>query len=616
MQLTQPISLPKPTRLLMTMLVVLSLSYHTLPPATAQVNVQLPTPTPTPANVSDQVNQAIRTNTTNQPSDATPQDPPASDWPMWRRSHNAFGYSPLTEITRDNVTELNLAWEMPLNPGPNMATPLVHNGIMYLLSIPDIVLALDASNGEELWRYQHELSTPPSAKMGMALHDNKLIVPTSDMHILALNASNGELLWDHTITTPPTPAFFSYSLRGAPLVAGDMVVQGITATMLPEGGFIIGLDLETGTEAWRFHTVARPDEPGGNTWNNISLAERSGGSVWVSGSYDPELDLAYFGAAPTYDTAPLLPNLNITGVSNDALYTNTTLALRPATGELAWHFQHVANDQWDLDWTYERTIIEMNVDGNPRKVVLTAGKMALLDALDAATGEYLFSIDSGLQNVITAIDPETGAKTIDPASQPSLERPVMICPFANGGRNWQASVYNPETDVLYLPISDVCMDGSPAGGDSVLTTGRGSILSTGVALTPAPLPNSDGMFGRLQAINMKTRSLSWDFRQEMIFTAGLVATGGNLIFSGSLDGSFQAFDAETGELLWSTPLGDIPTSFPTTYSVDGKQYVSVVIGQPSIHANVFIGTMQMLLGPGNVLETMSRTGAAIKVFAL
>lgn len=544
-------------------------------------------------------------------SDDTLANPPAEDWLMWRRTYNSHGFTPLTQINKTNVTNLEEAWRAELSPGPNMATPLVHDGIMFLASTQDVLLALDATSGEELWRHTHESNAGPGAKIGIALYKDLVLFPTDDTHLKALNTKTGEVIWDTAITGPgagmgPRP----YGLRGAPIVANGVVVQGVTATMMPEGGFIVGLNIETGAEMWRFHTVARPDGPGGNTWNNLPLSDRSGGSVWVPGSYDAELDLAYYGTAPTYDTKSLMENLNEPGVSNDALYTNTTLALRPKTGELVWYYQHVANDQWDLDWVYERQIIEMEYEGENRKVIVTAGKMALYDALDAATGEYLFSVDSGLQNIITAIDPETGAKTIHPnAIVPNAEDTHLLCPFANGGRNWQSGAVNPETKMLYLPLAEVCMMAGP--------TGQGGVLSSGAGMRPAPLPDSDGKFGRLQAINLNTQETAWTFREVVPPTSGVMTTASGLIFGGALDMSFKAFDDSNGEILWQTNLGDIPASFPISYAVDGKQYIAIVVGQPSLHANLWIGVVSGFLGEENSpVVNLQRTGAAIVVYAL
>lgn len=541
-------------------------------------------------------------------TEAQLRQPAADDWLIWRRTYDSYGYSPLDQINRATVGGLAEAWQVPLEVGSNMATPLVHEGVLFLLSVPDTVLALDAASGELLWQYRHPLSGPQNPKIGMALHGNKLLVPTSDMHLLALDVADGSVIWDHAVTTSARGRI-PYSLRSAPLVANGMVIQGVTATLMPEGGFIFGLDVETGAEVWRFHTVARPGAPGGDTWNDLPLEARSGGSVWIPGSYDPELDLVYFGAAPTYDTGPLMNPIDQSSVSNDALYTNSTLALRPRTGELVWHYQHLANDQWDLDWIYERQLVEVDVGGGSRKAVLTAGKMALFDAVDAQTGEYLFSVDMGLQNVVSAVDPVTGAKTINPATIPNAEAPSLVCPFANGGRNWQATAYNPASRMMYVPLAEVCMTGGPTGKP-------GTLMTSGADMVPRPTPGFDGNLGRLQAWNLATRELAWSFREPVPPASAVLATGGGLVFVGSVDNSFKALDDATGEVLWQTRLGDVPASFPITYRVDGRQYIALVVGQPSLHANLWLGFAGAVLGAGSPLADLPRSGAAIVVFAL
>ncbi|MEX2332797.1 MAG: PQQ-binding-like beta-propeller repeat protein, partial [Pseudohongiella sp.] len=431
-------------------------------------------------------------------SDAMLQNPPAEDWLMWRRTWDAYGFSPLDQINTSNVADLSEAWRVSLGAGSSTPTPLVHDGVMFLLNANNMLLAMDASNGDLLWSYHHKLpeGATPSSKFGIALHGNKVIMPTNDMRMLALNSKTGDVIWNHAVANITTSGR-GHTLRATPIIANGMVIQGVNATMVPEGGFIIGLDLETGEEIWRFYTIPRPGEPGDMTWNGLELAQRSGGSVWMPPSYDAELDLVYFGTAPTYDTAPLLNPITEHGVTNDALYTNSTLALRPRTGELVWHYQHVANDQWDLDWTYERQPVYLPVDGEMRKVVITAGKMALYDVLDAANGEYLYSMDLGLQNVVKSVDPVTGAKTMNPNATPSADIAQLVCPFAAGGRNWQVSSINPDSKILYLPITQMCMNGGP--------TGQGGILSTGASLSPTPVPGREGEFGRLQAVDLETR---------------------------------------------------------------------------------------------------------------
>ncbi len=529
------------------------------------------------------------------------QNPPDSDWLTWRRTYNNLGFSTLDQINRQTVSGLQLAWHQPVTPGNNMPTPLVHDGIMFLYSAGDVVLALDATTGEMLWRYSHDGNAVTSHKFGIALHENKVLVPTSDLHMVALNARSGDVIWDHAIEIGNNTG---YQLRSAPTVASGQVIQGMAASFVPGGGFIIAIDLETGRETWRFNTLARPGEPGGNTWNNIPLEERQGGSVWNTGAYDPELDLVFYGVSPTYNTGPLLYPLGIEGVSNDALHTNATLALRPNTGELIWYYQHVANDQFDLDWIFERSIVELEIEGEMKKVVVTAGKPGLFDALDAVTGQYLFSVDPGLQNLFSAINPVTGEKITNPNVFPDAEETRTVCPFYQGGRNWHASSVNNETGFLFVPMFEVCMD--------TLLDGTGTLLSSGLGTDTVPVPGTDGNYGRLQAIDLKNRELAWQYRQKVVPASASLATAGGLVFLGYLDHGFKAFDQQTGNVMWETQLDAIPAAFPITYSVNGKQYIAIVAGQLNLHTGIWLGLMNQFTG--FVPETPG--SAALWVFAL
>ena len=534
-------------------------------------------------------------------TDEVLQNPPDSDWLTWRRTYNNLGFSNIDQINRETVSNLQLAWHQPVTPGNNMPTPLVHDGIMFLYSAGDVVLALDATNGEMLWRYSHNGDAVTSHKFGIALHENKVLVPTSDLHMVALNAQSGEVIWDHAIEIGDNTG---YQLRSAPTVAGGQVIQGMAASFVPGGGFIIAIDLETGRETWRFNTLARPGEPGGNTWNDIPLEERQGGSVWNTGAYDSQLDLLFYGVSPTYNTGPLLYPLGIDGVSNDALYTNATLALRPDTGELVWYYQHVANDQFDLDWIFERSIVELEIDGEMKKVIVTAGKPGLFDALDAATGQYLFSVDPGLQNLFSAINPVTGEKIANPNVFPDAEEIRTVCPFYQGGRNWHASSVNNETGILFVPMFEVCMD--------TLLDGTGTLLSSGLGTETVPVPGTDGNYGRLQAIDLKNRKLAWQYRQEVVPASASLATAGDLVFLGYLDHGFKAFDQQTGDVLWETQLDAIPAAFPITYSVNGKQYIAMVAGQLNLHTGIWLGLMNKFTG----FVPENPGAAALWVFAL
>ena len=238
-------------------------------------------------------------------TDALLADPPASDWLTWRRTHDGQGFSPLTDIHKENVDQLQLAWSLALPAGPNTATPLVHDGVIYVHSYGDHVQALDAATGDELWHYARELPNDfrPTVKRNIALYRDKIYFGTSDVHVVALSAKTGSVVWDQPITEPNS----GFGLSGGPLVVADKVMQGVNG-QAPGGAYIVGLDAETGKEAWRFYSIARPGEPGGATWNGLPLDKRTGGSVWTAGSYDAERNLAFFGPAPTYDTGPLRPD--------------------------------------------------------------------------------------------------------------------------------------------------------------------------------------------------------------------------------------------------------------------------------------------------------------------
>ncbi len=533
-------------------------------------------------------------------------NPPPGDWLQWGRTYNGHNFSPLDQINKDNVGDLKPAWHAPLRPGTSMASPVVHDGVMFLHAFPDTVIAMDATTGAILWRHEYDSKTGSSSKLGVSFHGDNVLVPTSDLHVLALNAKTGDEVWDHKIETEATGG---YQLRSEPLVVGDKVIQGITASFASKGGFILGIDANTGEECWRFNTIARPGEFGGETWNDVPMERRSGGSVWHQGTYDPELNLIYYGVAPTYDTGPLLHPVDKDGVTNDALYTNCTVAINPDTGDLVWHYQHVANDQWDLDWAFERQIATVPIDGKPRKIVMNMGKMVLLDALDAATGEYLFSVDSGVQNVITAIDPKTGAKTINPDMMPDLERPCTVCPTAAGARAWPTTSFSPKTNYVYVPITEACM---------LLSENGFKLLTSGVGISDAPHPDADdGMMGRVQAIDVANQQRAWNHDVVAPTSTSTLATAGGVVFCGDMGPTLRAFDDKTGDVLWEAKLDDVPSANLVTYSVNDTQYVAVVVGISNLHVDFLSRSYATFAAGLNPPPAPApKGGAAVWVFAL
>ncbi len=514
-------------------------------------------------------------------TEAMLSSPSSADWLDGRRTRDAQGYSPLKQINKGNVSKLRLSWSLSLPPGPNQNTPLVHDGIMFVHAFKDVMQAVDAVNGDILWQYTYRLpkDVTPTPKKSIALYDTMVFMPTSDAHIVALDMKTGKVMWNTGVGAT------GFTSSGGPIVAAGKVIFG---TRGPKP-VIVALDAKTGKEAWRFNTIPKPGEPNYDTWNNMPYEARNGGTIWTPGSYDKETNLVFFGPAPTYDTRPLRDR--VPGANNDALYTNATIALNPDTGKLVWHYQHLENDQMDLDWAYERQIMTIGTGKAARRVLVTAGKAAMHDALDPATGKYLFSIDLGMQNYITAVDPVTGRKTVDPNLIPGDGKTKMICPSAAGSKNFNPSGFNPTTGVLFVPLIEACMDLVP------LPDGQRGLLSTGVRTNNRPMPDSDGLYGRFVALDLLTKKQLWITRERAPILTSTLPTAGGLVFAGSMDRAFSAYDQSTGKRLWTTRLGDVPNSNPISYEVNGKQYIAVVSGSGAVRSTAYVNMLPEIRNP-------------------
>lgn len=520
-------------------------------------------------------------------SDAMLVNPPAADWLIWRRRYDGLGFSPLQQIDRKNVGQLRMAWSWSLPESFNEITPLVHEGVMFVYSGP-VVQALDATTGNLLWQYLRVLPEQYDNARGsrvktLALYEDKLIAPMVDGHVVALDVRTGKVVWDQKVLTTEQrdsrgkAEGVALHLNGGPIIVKGLVIMGVSLGLShAPGPFIFALDARTGAERWRFHTIARPGEPGGDTWNDAPLNERFGGGAWTAGSYDPELDLVYFGIGNTYNSATLLePRPGAASVTNnDGLYTNATVALRPSTGELVWHYQHHRREVWDLDWVFEQSLVTLPVDGKPRKLVVTGGKTAIFDAVDAATGAFVFAKDLGMQNLVIDIDPKTGEKHVNPAVQPEAGKAKLLCPAASGSRNWPASAIHPQNGVLFIALTESCTEYTYSPRSPAETAAGG----TDMRFAPRLPPGSDGLFGKFVALDLKTRQFLWSQRQRIPFASAVLATAGGLLFNGDLDRNFRAYDQRTGEVLWQVRLNAAPESFPITYAADGRQYVAVVAG--------------------------------------
>jgi alcohol dehydrogenase (cytochrome c) len=508
------------------------------------------------------------------------QHPADGDWLVWRRTYQNLAFSPLKKIGRANVHDLGIAWSLALPLSANEITPLVHDGILFVESGASIQ-ALNGATGEVLWEYTRSLperlrNGQQSRMKNLAIYGDTLYAPTADGHVIALETKTGKLIWDHVVTSREGAASnTSFNMTGGPVVAKGKVIIGTSLGINTGGGnYIVGLDAATGNEAWRFNTIAKPGEPGGDSWNGAPLEQRFGGGVWTSGSYDPARNLVYFGTGNTYDIGTLMLPQPRVGESKDALYTDSTLALNPDTGKLVWHSQHMKRDVWDLDWVFEQSLLTLPVKGKPTELVVTGGKTAIFDAMDRTTGKHVLSRDLGLQNIVTAIDPGTGEETTNPALEPEPGKTKLLCPNANGARNWPTTAFDPASYILYVPLVETCADYSWTPRSAAEIAKGGDDIRFG----QRPRPGSDGKFGRVEAINLATGKVLWIHRQRAPLVSSLLATGGGLVFVGALDRFFSAYDAATGNLLWQTQLNAAPNSSPVSYGVGGEQYVAVVAG--------------------------------------
>ncbi len=505
-------------------------------------------------------------------------NPPDGDWLMWRRTYNGWGYSPLDQINKENVGDLQLAWAWGMTPGGRtQETPLVHDGIIYIQNSTHLIEALDGATGELIWEYQYELpdDVDPAGERNKAIYKNMLIVATRDAHLIALDTKTGQLIWDKQVANYEHG--FAYS--SGPIVANGVIIQGATgcSNAQPGGCFFTGHDADTGEELWRVNTIAQGDTPESNSWNGIPVEARHGASAWIAGSYDPDQNLIFAGVGQPYpwiaEMNGLLPKSSDPDVTNDALYTDSTLAIDPKTGELKWYHQYLSTDSLDLDYVYERQLIDLPFKGEERKMVVTTGKLGIIEALDRTTGEWLWGIETVPQNVVQSIDQETGEKIINPEVIPHIGETTFNCPADPGGRAWQSTAYSPRTKALYMPTVEFCSNTTPNPLDP------GQIYTGGGMATFArvPTPDSDGNIGQVRAIDLTDQTEMWQYRQHAPVTSSTLPTGGGIVFVGTLDRKLLAFDDETGDVLWTSPtLSNSLESFPITYEADGKQYVAIV----------------------------------------
>ena len=518
-------------------------------------------------------------------TDAMLQDPAAEDWLMWRRTLNGWGYSPLDQVTTENVGDLQLVWSRALTDGRQQGTPLVYDGVLYMPNPRDVIQAIDAVSGDLLWEYRREVPDDVgdaglrTNNRNIAIYDNLIIDTSIDGYVFALDAGTGDLVWETEILDYET---YRSMQSSGPIIANGKVISGRSCRK-PESCVITAHDARTGEELWRRRTIPAPGEPGDETWGDVPFEDRQHVGAWMVPSYDPELNLIYVG---TSVTSPA-PKFMLGGNDLAHLYHNSTLALNADTGEIDWYYQHL-NDHWDLDHPFERLLVDTAVTPNPAEVswinpritpgeqrqVITGipGKTGVVYTLDRATGEFLWATSTIAQNVISDIDGATGAVTENSEVVFSgLGQEVLSCPSWIGGKDWEAGAYSPLTNTMYYPLRNTCA--------RVLSTMEGGLSIYRLAARFQLAPGTDQV-GTVQAISAETGEIVWGYEQRAA-TLSLATTGGGLVFGGDANGRFRAFDQTSGEVLWEINLGSPVTGFPVSFAVDGRQYVVASTGTSS-----------------------------------
>jgi alcohol dehydrogenase (cytochrome c) len=474
--------------------------------------------------------------------------PPASDWLMHYWNYAGWSHSPLKQITAKNVQNLQLRWVWSMDDGERQQiTPLVHDGVMFISNnITNRVQALNAKTGDLIWENTlgPRLAGQENATRTMALYGDKLFYPATDANLYALDARTGKIDWKIKFSS------YGNDKIGGLMVADGKIIAGLgrcDERTLADRCFIAAYDVNDGHQIWKFSTVAYSGEPGGDSWGTLTNDQRAGADAWIPGTYDPKLKLTYWGTGQAKSGAR--------GIG-DQLFSNATLALDVETGALKWYHQPAPDENLDLDEVFEKVL----VDEGPQKTLLSAGKKGILWKLDRATGKFLDYVPTVFQNVFVSIDRTTGRGTYRPdieSSKPGDARPS--CPSPAGGKNWPAASYDSEDDLIILPLDQICVASGAMPGNY-------------------EAPASDGYIARLSAYRAKDLKPVWTFQQRAPFLTSVMTTAGGVGFVGDWDRTFRAFDLKTGKTLWTTRLGTTAQGFPTTYSVDGEQFVAVPTG--------------------------------------
>ena len=531
--------------------------------------------------------------------------PEDNDWLMIRRTYDGWGYSPLSQITTGNVARLQPAWVFSTGAiNGHEAPPIVNNGVMFVATPGNQVIALDAKTGGFLWRYRRPLPEGaivlhPTTR-GVAVYGDKVFLAANECVLVALDARTGVEVWTAKVEDNSK----GYYMTLAPLVADGKVIVGASGGELGVRGFVAAYDPETGAQVWRTYTVPAPGEPGSETWPKGEQWKTGGASIWVTGNYDPDTNLTFWG---TGNGGPWMGDQR----PGDNLYTTSTIALDAATGQIKGHHQYQPNESWDWDEVSPPILVDFRRNGRTIKGLINVARNGYLWFLERTDGRINFIEGTPYvaQNVFRSLDPKTGRPDVDPARKPGTGKPADFCPSHWGGKNWPPIAFSPKTRMIYIPANEnLCA--SIVGREIEYMAGS---PFTGATTTVTIAPGADHI-GEVQAWNVDTGKRVWMHKYSKSQNWGpMLATAGGLVFTGGTnDRKFHAFHAESGRLLWEFPTNSGITGQPSSFMIDGRQYVAVQSGG-GIDSRAMQTRLNGLL-PGEYPDVPE--GGAIWVFAV
>ncbi len=489
------------------------------------------------------------------------------EWLTYGRNYAGWRFAELEEINTANVSRLAPAWMFQTGVnGKNETTPIVRDGLMYITSPSNQAFALDAATGRPIWRYNK--AVPPGVNLccgpvnrGFAMLDDRLFKVNLEASVVSLDAKTGQTLWETTMADFRK----GYSATVAPLIVKDMVVVGIAGAEFGIRGFIDAYDVKTGDRRWRFWTVPAPGEPGSDTWGGESWMQ-GGGSTWITGTYDPELNTIYWGTGnpgPDFD-GDVRPG--------DNLYTCSLVALDADTGKLKWYFQYTPHDVHDWDSTTDPVLVDIDHEGRKVKAVIMPNRNGHYYAIDRTNGRFLFATPYTQVTWADGIDPK-GRPILVPGQDPT-EEGNRSCPGIGGGHNWQATTYSPRSGLYYFTSTDGCQIYYKYHQEYV----DGLWYQ---ASTTAPIPEEPSS-GSIVALEPSNGKIRWRYELVSGPSGGLLSTAGGLVFGGDREGYLFALDAETGKVLWKFQTGGTIIAPPISYTFRGKQYIAVGAGASMI----------------------------------